>query len=97
MVAVDNYVNDYLYDELEKNYDPIYEALIAGGVVCLKINYSDVGSFYSNNMQSGYDGYVNFMVTCWYMDYDGLNIVCPTGERLTFSNGSYTPENNTPT
>lgn len=66
----------------------MYDTLVGGGVVWLHLNYKNVSGSPSG---TGKDGYLRFMITKWYMSYDGLVVVCPDGSKLTFTNGSHTP------
>lgn len=69
----------------------MYDTLVSGGVVWLHLNYNNVSNSPSG---TGEDGYLRFMVTEWYISYDGLVIVCPDGSELVFINGSHTPPSN---
>lgn len=91
MATSSNRIGDSDYTELNDNYDSIYETLMAGGVVWITLNYRNGGYPTDDVIRTGDDGYAHFMVTNWYMNYNGLNIVTPDGSRLTFTNGSYTP------
>ena len=88
MAAINYSIGDLTYAEIEQNHDPIYEALISGAPVWIACNYNNVSNMPSN---VGLDGYCRFMVTQWYIDIDGLTIVCPDNSLLVFPNGSYTP------
>ena len=88
MATVVRHTIDYFgYPELFNNYDAMYDILVSGGVVWLHLNYNNVDNPPKN---TGEDGYLRFMVTEWYMRYDGLVIVCPDGSELVFTNGSHT-------
>lgn len=81
-------IDNFNYPELSNNYDAMYDTLIGGGVVWLHLYYNDVSDAPSI---AGADGYIRFMITEWYMNYDGLVVVCPDGSELIFTNGSHTP------
>jgi hypothetical protein len=82
-------INDFNYIELSQNYDPIYDALINGGVVWMHLDYNSANGYYPN--MSGVDGYARFMVTNWAITPMGLVIGCPDNSYLCFPNGSHTP------
>ena len=67
------------YNGLDQNYDFIYEALLEGATVYLRIaNYNNSGLTY------------NFLVTHWTLDQSaGLVLYNETTNYLVFSNGSY--------
>lgn len=81
------YIDDYNYQELSQNYDPIYDTLMEGGVVWMHLNYADKG--WAGSDPVGEDEYLRFMVTQWWINYRGLNIKCPDGSVLRFPNGSH--------
>lgn len=84
-----NHTIDYFnYPELSNNYDTMYDALVGGGVVWLHLNYKNISSPPGS---TGADGYLRFMITEWRMSYDGLEVLCPDGSKLVFTNGSHTP------
>lgn len=88
MVTVSHSIDDYDYPELFSNYDAMYDALVSGGIVWLHLNYKNVSN---SPDRTGADGYLRFMITEWRMSYDGLEVLCPDGSILTFTNGSHTP------
>ena len=81
-------IDSFDYPGLLNNYDAMYDTLVGGGVVWLNLNY---GHTTGKPRETGDDGYLRFMITNWYMDYDGLNVECPDGSKLIFTNGSHTP------
>lgn len=81
-------IGHFDYPELSNNYDAMYDTLVGGGVVWLHLNYNNASS---SPVGTRADGYLRFMITAWYMSYNGLVIVCPDGSKLTFTNGSHTP------
>jgi hypothetical protein len=85
---------DFNYREIEQNYDPIYETLVAGGVVWMDIDFMSECGEYDWPASTLYTGHNRFMVTQWTLCHDGLVIVCPwnqngTNDVLCFPNGSY--------
>ena len=88
MEMANHTIGDYDYPELSSNYDAMYDALIGGGVVWLHLNYNHVSN---SPDRTGADGYLRFMITEWRMSYDGLEVLCPDGSKLVFTNGSHTP------
>ena len=89
MAMANNTIGDYYYPELSNNYDAMYDALVGGGAVWLHLNYNNVSNSPS---RIGADGYLRFMITTWRMSHDGLEVLCPDGSILTFTNGSHTPK-----
>ena len=81
-------INDFDYAELSNNYDAMYDTLVGGGVVWLRLNYNNSSKVASS---AGADKYIRFMITEWYMSYDGLVVVCPDRSELIFTNSSHTP------
>lgn len=80
-------IGDFDYEEINNNYDEIYDTLINGGTVWMHLDFynTDAYDYY------GVDGYMHFMVTNWCMTNDGLCIICPDGSSIYFPNGSHTP------
>lgn len=89
MVMAGNQINTFNYPELSNNYDAIYDTLVNGGVVWVHLNYNNVSG---PPLDTGKDGYLRFMITKWYMSYDGLVVICPDDSELIFTNGSHTPQ-----
>ena len=69
-----------MYNELDNNYDYIYDVLSAGGTVWLRINKNGK--------------YTNKLVVEWEITSSGLILYDVEGIDYTFPNGSHNLEEN---
>lgn len=67
-----------MYNELDNNYDYIYDVLSAGGTVWLRINKNGK--------------YTNKLVVMWEITSSGLILCDAEGIDYTFPNGSHNLE-----